>query len=376
MLYLDHAATSYQKSPAFYRAMDYYTRTHSVNAGRGGHSFSISGALGIAKTRESLARLFNISNPDRIAFCQNASMALNLAIGGILSDTTHAIVTQMEHNSVLRPVHRFGNYTMVSADKKGFVSADNVARSIRPDTRLIICTHASNVCGSIQPIKEIGKIAKQYGIPLLLDAAQTAGAYPIDVKALGVDMLAFSAHKGLLGPLGVGGLYVSESVTLKPVLSGGTGTQSDRLFQPVEMPELLEVGTQNTPAIMALKASVDYILARTPQAIHEYELSLAMHLIENLNNIPGITVYGMTEKKNRNATVLCNLAGMDSGGLADRLNDFNIATRAGWHCAYPAHCALGTEQSGGVRISFGAFSKTSDVAKVTDAIYRIAKQHR
>lgn len=377
MLYLDNAATSFEKPKCFYRAMNKYTRKFSVNAGRGGHRFSIAGANGIGETAEKLCTLFGISNPDRIAFSQNATLSLNLAIGGVLKNGGHAVITQMEHNSVLRPVHGYGNYSVVKADKFGRIDPDDVRAAIRPDTRLVISTHASNVCGTVEPVAEIAAAAHEAGALFLLDAAQTAGCKPINISEIGADMLAFSAHKGLLGPLGLGGLYVNESVELEPIISGGTGSFSQLAEQPRHMPDMLQAGTQNTPAIMALGACVDYILKITPSAFAEKQKTLAYMLIERLMNMNGVTVYGITSPGigDRNGTVLFNIDGFESGTLCEILNDeFKIAARGGWHCAYPAHCALGSEKSGGLRVSFGAFSNKKSVGTLADAVYKICKK--
>lgn len=379
MLYLDNAATSYQKPPEFYRAMDKYTRKYSVNAGRGGHNFSIKGAEGINETAEELAELFGIENSGRIAFSYNATMSLNQAILGILKGGEHAVVTQMEHNSVLRPVHSLENYTMVQADSLGRVSAENVKKAMRSDTKLVVCTHASNVCGSVEPIEQIGRIAHERGAVFLVDAAQSAGCRKIDVKKMNIDMLAFSAHKGLLGPMGVGGLYVGEGIELAPIISGGTGTQSQLLEQPSVMPDLLQAGTQNTPGIMALGASVKYIKRISEEVISYWQTRLAYQLIERLMNMEGVTVYGICSKDEgeRNGTVLFNIDNMESGEVCELLNDeYKIAVRGGWHCAYYAHRALGSEKSGGVRASFGFFSREKDAQILADAVYRISKEKR
>lgn len=379
MLYLDNAATSYKKPRCFYRSMATATRHLSVNTGRGGHGFSLKGARKINETCEKLCSLFNISNPERIAFSQNATLSLNLAICGILKNGGHAVITQMEHNSVLRPVHSFGNYTMVKADSSGKINPDDILNAIRPDTKLVISTHASNVCGTIEPVREIAEAAHKSGALFLLDAAQTAGCKPINIQKIDADMLAFSAHKGLLGPLGLGGLYVREGVELLPIISGGTGSFSHLAEQPRQMPDLLQSGTLNTPAIAALGKCIDYIQKITPQAIFQNQQTLAYMLIENLKNIKKVTVYGITSPNmgERNGTVLFNIENIESGILSEILNDdFKIAARGGWHCAYPSHCALGSEKSGGLRVSFGAFSNKKSVRILTDAIYRICKSDK
>lgn len=375
MLYLDNAATSYEKPKAFYDAMNYFTKKYSVNSGRGGHRFSLEGMSGIIDTSEKLCEMFSAESPECIAYSLNATTALNQAIGGILSKGGHAVVTQMEHNSVLRPVHALGNYTIVKADSLGRISPEDVRAAIHKDTVLVVSTHASNVCGTVMPIAEIGKIAHENGALFLADAAQTAGCKHINVKEMNIDMMAFSAHKGLLGPLGVGGLYVRSGIELAPIISGGTGSQSQNLDQPKNMPDLLQAGTMNTPAIMALGESISYINKVGIYNISEHQKMLAFMLIDNLKNMSGVTVYGITSsgEGDRNGTVLFNINGLESGEVCELLDSrFGIAARGGWHCAYPAHCALGSEKTGGLRASFGVFSDKKSVDMLTDAVYNLS----
>mgnify|MGYP000998981307 CR=1 FL=1 len=375
MLYLDNAATSYKKPAGVYWSMLKNTWKNSVNAGHGGHAYSIRGAAEILKTSEKLADLFHIKNPERIAFTQNATYALNMAIGGLLKNGGHAVVTQMEHNSVLRPVYYYGNYTIVKADRLGRIDPAAVEAAICQDTALIVCTHISNVCGTVQPIEEIGKIAQKHDIPFLVDAAQSAGCTEIDVKKMHIDMLAFSGHKGLLSPLGTGGLYVGDNISLEPVLFGGTGSYSESLIQPKVMPDLLQCGTLNTPAIMAMGAGVDYIRRMTPEGLGEKERRLAERFIGEILNMSNVTVYGLADGKDRNGTVAFNIRNMDSVETAQRLNDdFRICVRGGWHCAYHAHAAIGSEKEGAVRASFGAFDNMRSVEQIVDAVNKIAQK--
>lgn len=372
MIYLDNPATSMRKPACVISAMARNTRNFSVNAGRGGHSYSIKGAGAIAETQEALAEFFGIKNPERIAFTQNATYALNMGITGFLTRRDHVIITSMEHNSVLRPVHRLCSYTIVEANSQGEIDPRQIERAIRRNTKMVITTHASNVCGTIMPVYEIGKICKKYGLVYMLDSAQTAGIIPIDVEKMGVSMLAFSGHKGLMGPLGTGGLYVSESVNLSPVIVGGTGTQSKSRFQPENMPDMLHSGTLNTPAIMTLKTAVEYINSVGINNIEEKERSLAEYLISGLKNIQGVTVYGK-EKGNRNGTVAFNIGSLASGEVADMLDrDFGIAVRGGYHCAYTAHQSLGSEKSGAVRAGFGVFDTKKEADSLLFAVNKIA----
>ncbi len=375
MIYLDNAATSYQKPTEFYRAMDKGVRKFRVNAGRGGHYFSVIGADRVSETGEKLAELFGADNPERIAFSYNATMSLNQAIGGILKKGGHAVVTQMEHNSVLRPVNRYGNYTVAEANERGYVSAADIEAAIRPDTRLIVCTHCSNVCGSIQPVEEIIKLAKKHGILFLLDAAQTAGCYPINIKNLGADMVAFSGHKGLMGPQGTGGLYVRDGVKITPIISGGTGSRSDSIIQPDYMPDMLQSGTVNVPGIIALGEACKLIERETPEKIYETESWLAKQFIEDISVIDGVKIYGSMFGNQRNGTVAFNINGMSSTEVSELLDkEYNIAVRAGFHCAPLAHKALKTGGKGCVRVSFGFYNSKRHEKLAAKAICEIAKK--
>ena len=374
MIYLDNAATTLKKPLSLYPAVLKNTIINSANAGRGGHFYSVRASEGIYETAEAISTLFNIPSPEQLAFTPNATYALNYAILGLLSRDSHAIITQMEHNSVLRPIHKSCDYTVIKADRHGNIRLTDIKKSIRKNTKLIVCTHASNVCGTIMPIEQIGKLSRSHGIPFLVDAAQSAGSIPIDVEKLCIDLLAFSGHKGLMTPMGVGGLYVREGIKLNPIITGGTGSLSQSLTQPDFMPDILHNGTLNAPAIISAKKSVDFILKQTPQEIGKKEHFLASRLFENLKNMDNVTAYGSFEKGNHNGTVAFNVYDYDSVHTSEILNDkFKICTRGGWHCAYPAHQALGTEKKGAVRASFGFFNSVSDVAKLTDAIYFISK---
>lgn len=365
MLYLDNAATTVKKPWQTYAAMMYNTVFYSANAGRGGHKLSLRNMNKIIEVQELIGELFNIDQPQNIAFTPNATYALNMAIIGTLIDGGHAVVTQAEHNSVLRPVHRLGNYSVAKADKYGYVSVEEVEHAIRDDTKLIVCTHASNVCGTIQPVEEIGKIAKKYGIMFMLDAAQTAGCHEIDAQKINADFIAFSGHKGLMGPLGTGGLYVKNPEKLTAIITGGTGTDSESLVQPKVMPDMLHSGTLNTPAIAALGVSVRFILKEGAKAIGERERELSARLDDMLANTSGIELYG---NKNKIGISAFNRKGLSSAEFEERMGK-GIALRSGYHCAPLAHRALGTENIGAVRISFGAF----DTKRKVDRAYELIK---
>ena len=364
MLYLDNAATTVKKPWRVYAAMAYNTLFYSANAGRGAHRLSLRNMEKIIETQELIAQLFNISEPQNIAFTQNATYALNMAI---LGTKGHVVVTQMEHNSVLRPVHHRGNYSVAKADMTGFVSAEAVEKEIREDTRLVVCTHASNVCGTIEPVEEIARIAKKHNALFLIDAAQTAGCVEIDAQKTGADFIAFSGHKGLMGPLGTGGLYVKNPQLLETVITGGTGSESQSLIQPHIMPDMLHCGTVNATAIAALGEGVRFILREGVKAIGERERHLALTLSDMLKNTKGITVYG---RRGRTGVCAFNVRDMSSGAVADRIGE-SIALRSGYHCAPLAHEALGTSDRGVVRISFGAFDNMSSVNKAYRSIKEV-----
>lgn len=372
MIYLDNPATSLRKPAIVYQMMYKNTLYNSVNAGRGGHWASIRGAEGVAEAQEELAGLFNIANPERIAFTQNATYALNMAINGLLTRNDHVVITSMEHNSLLRPIHRLCSYTMVEANQYGEVDPADIEKAIRSNTKLIATTHASNVCGTILPVREIGSICKKHNIPYLLDSAQTAGILPIDVDAMNISLLAFSGHKGLMGPLGTGGLYVRDGMKLHPLIVGGTGTESQNKNQPENMPDMLHSGTLNTPAIMTLSSAVKYIKNIGAENIAATEKSLAESLYDGLKNIDGVTVYGLYQGA-RNGTVAFNIKDIDSQETADILNrNFNIAVRGGYHCAYTAHQTIGSEKTGAVRAGFGAFSTKKESNALLYAVHKIA----
>ena len=370
MLYLDNAATTIRKPFSVYAELFKYTLFRCGNAGRGGHKKSAEAVRAIVNTQDLLARLFNISRPQNIIFTPNATYALNTAILGT-AGSGHVIVTAMDHNSVLRPVYLLGNYTVVKADAQGRVDPKDVENAVRPDTSLIVCTHASNVCGTIEPVREIGAVARRHGIPFLLDAAQTAGCVDIDAEGIGADMIAFPGHKALMGPLGTGGLYVKEPKKLAPLVTGGTGSNSESLTQPEIMPDKFHSGTLNTPAIAALGKSVEYILRRGAGNIGAHEREIACEFRERLMNMSNVTVYGAKESV---ATVAFNVGNMDSEEFAESLGG-RAAVRAGYHCAPLAHMTLGTKRTGAVRVSFGAFNKKKDARKIADYVYRISREN-
>lgn len=374
MIYLDNPATSRKKPLQVTASLIYNSIVNSSNAGRGSHRYSLRGAGLIAAAAEDTARLFGIEDSGQIAFTSGASLALNMAILGVLKNGGSAIVTSMEHNSVLRPVHMMGAYTVVWADENGYVNPNDIEAAIEPDTKLIVCTHASNVSGSIQPIAKIGAIARKHGIIFLVDCAQTAGSVTINVEEMNIDLLAFSGHKGLAGPLGTGGLYVRKNVELSPIITGGTGSLSESLLQPDFMPDMLQTGTMNTPAIAALGRAVRVAQDYGIERILHHERNLAEEFIENIIASQGVRVLGGCDMNRRNGTVAFTIDGIESGKAAEILDSkYHIAVRGGWHCAYLAHKTLGTEKTGAVRVGFGRYNNRAQVKKLAKAVREISK---
>lgn len=371
MMYLDNSATSRRKPISVYGSLLRNTLFNSANAGRGSNPKSLKALKTVVAAQEAAAELINADNPLNIAFVPNATLALNMVILG-MERRGHIAVTQMDHNSVLRPAFKHGNYSVAAADKTGYVSAAEVERILRPDTRLIVCTHASNVCGTIEPIAEIGALAKSRGILFMADAAQTIGCARVDVKEMNADFLAFSGHKGLMAPLGTGALYVRDENTFNAVITGGTGSRSESLAQPSQMPELLHAGTLNVPAIAAMSEAAKFIMRHGAEAIGEAEREIANKLAEELKNMDGVTVYGREE---RTGAVAFNIDGIGSAEVAELINPY-AAVRSGYHCAPMAHKALGTYETGAVRASFGFYSRKRDAAKFADIVRRAVRTAR
>jgi cysteine desulfurase / selenocysteine lyase len=378
MIYLDNAATSWPKPAAVTRAVRQMIDGGAGNPGRTSHHNAMNTALMVQACREHLAQLFGILNPLRICFTANTTDALNLAIKGVLAPGDHVLCSSIEHNSVWRPLtaleERGVELTVVETDAGGVLDPSEIEKRIRGNTRLIAVLHASNVSGSIQPIAAIGRIARQHGIAFLVDAAQTAGSIPIDVESMRIDLLAFPGHKGLLGPQGTGGLYVAESVELRPLKEGGTGSESLSSLQPAFYPDRLESGTLNLPGIAGLNESVRYLLRRGVANIERKEAALTQKLLAGLAGIDGVVVYGPAVGVPRAAVVSFNIRGMDSEFVAVQLESLaDIACRPGWHCAGLAHRTLGTEKSGTVRLSPGAFTKSGEIEIALGAIRNLAR---
>ncbi len=375
-IYFDNAATSFPKPEAVYRAVEHALREIGAGPGRGSHRQGLAASRLVFEAREAIAGLFGVADSARVIFTHSATEALNLAVNGLLKPGDHVVSTTMEHNSLVRPLHLAEQngveVTWVAGDKSGVVESRQIAAAMRGNTRLVAITHCSNVTGAIQPIGEIGALTRKSGIRLLVDAAQSAGAIPIDVNALGIDLLAVPGHKGLFGPQGTGFLYIAEGVELRPLLVGGTGGYSASAEQPETLPERFESGTLNTPGIAGLKAGVEFVRSTGVAAIRRKEILLVTQLLDGLMGIPGVDTYAPESAEMRGGVVSFTVAGHDPAEIGFRLdNEFDIAVRVGLHCAPSAHRTIGTYPGGTVRVSPGYFSSEQDIETFLRALRSI-----
>ena len=376
-LYFDNAATSSPKPQIVLDRIQAALTEFNANPGRSGHPAALAAAREVLACREALAELLGCEDPARIAFAFNCTDALNLAIKGVLRYGDHAIATQLEHNSVLRPLSALAargriSLSIVPPRPDGFVSPDDIRAAVRKNTHLIAVTHASNVTGAIQPVAAIGQMARREGICYLIDGAQALGALPVNVRALGCDLYAFPGHKSLLGPMGTGGLYMRPGLSLRPLREGGTGTDSESMLQPESLPEKYESGTLNLPGIAGLGAGCAFVKERV-SAIMAHERELTQALYEGLSAIPGAEIYSPREEAARAGIVSFNLEGLTSSDVSDRLANAGIAVRGGLHCAPGAHRFLNTLRRGAVRASVGYANTFEEVDAFLDAVKRIAK---
>ncbi|MCX7772590.1 MAG: aminotransferase class V-fold PLP-dependent enzyme [Clostridia bacterium] len=379
MVYLDNAATSYPKPAEVYEKVIKAMHEAGANPGRSSHEMARASATAVMNTRELLATLFHIDNPLQIGFTCNATLALNMAIHGLLKKGDHVVTSAMEHNSVLRPLYELKkrgriDYTVVYPDNMlGEMDPSQISKAIRHNTRLIILTASSNVTGTVMPYQEIGEIALKKGILFLLDASQGAGVLPIDVKGMNISLMAFPGHKSLLGPQGTGGLYVDERVELRPILQGGTGSRSFETIHPSFMPDMAEAGTLNTPGIAGLGAAVEWILKTGQEAILQKKELLIQRLYERLSESSKITLYSKVGNHCNSGIVAFIINGVDSSETGNSLDsDYKIAVRSGFHCAPLAHKALQTENSGLVRLSPGYFNTLEEMNYAADCILELA----
>lgn len=378
MIYLDNAATTLHKPPQVMEAVLHAMITMG-NAARGAHGGALEASRTVFGTREKLARLFSCRRADHVVFTANSTEALNIAINGTIHRGDHVISTDCEHNSVLRPLYRLEEerdveLDFVPADRQGRVDYSDFERLMRPNTRAVVCTHCSNLTGNIMDLERISDIAHRHGALLLVDASQTAGTVPIHMEALGVDVLCFTGHKGLMGPQGTGGLCIRPGVEIAPWKVGGSGVHSYDRHHPMEYPTRLEAGTLNSHGIAGLSAALDVILERGVEDIQRAEHALMQRFYEGVRDIPGVTVYGDFSVPERCAIVALNIRDYDSSAVSDELTvTYGIATRPGAHCAPQMHKALGTTEQGAVRFSFSFYNTEQEVDAAIAAVRAIAE---
>ena len=375
MIYLDNAATTLQKPPEVGQAMLAALQT-AGNPGRGAHEPTLHAARLVYGAREALVELFHAESPACIAFAANATQALNTALCGLLAPGDHVLTTVCEHNSVLRPLYRLRGQGVqvdfVGVDAQGKLRCEQFAQRLRPNTKAIVVTHASNVTGCVTDLVRVSAFAKAHGLLMIVDAAQTAGARPIDVQELGLDVLCFTGHKALLGPQGTGGLYVRPGLQMAPLVVGGSGVHSFAEAHPAEMPTALEAGTLNVPGLAGLGAGVRWLLEQGVEALHTREMALTRSFWEGVREVPGVVLYG-TLTAPRAPIVSLNLAGEDSARVADALwEEYGICVRAGAHCAPQMHRALGTVEQGVVRFSFSHQNTEAEVQCAVKAVRALA----
>lgn len=378
MIYMDNAATTMRKPQEVVDAV-MNAMCSMGNAGRGAHAASLSASRVIYNARESLARFFGAENPKQIVFTNNSTESLNIAIKGLFEPGDHAVTTMLEHNSVLRPLYEMQEkgveVTIVKSNKKGTISYEELEAAVKDNTKAIVITNASNLTGNYVDVKRVGEIAKKKGVLLVVDASQTAGVYPINVKEMNIDILCFTGHKSLLGPQGTGGLYVREGLKLKPLKCGGSGVQTYLKKHPDDMPTALEAGTLNGHGIAGLGAAIEYLEKEGIDNIRAKELQHMWHFYNGIKDIPGVKVYGDFDTEVRCPVVTLNIGDYDSSEVSDELlMIYGISTRPGAHCAPLMHEALGTVSQGAVRFSFSHYNTEEEVETAINAIRELAEE--
>ena len=377
MIYMDNAATTMHKPECVIEAV--LAAMHSMgNAGRGAHAASLDASRTIYGTREELANFFHAESPKQIVFTSNSTESLNTAIRGTIEAGDHVITTEMEHNSVLRPLYDLADHgvevTILPADETGMICYDDFEKEIRSNTKAIVCTNGSNLTGNMIDVKRVGEIAKKHDLLFIVDASQTAGVYEIDVQDMQIDILCFTGHKGLLGPQGTGGMYVRSGLSVKPLKCGGSGVDTYNTHHPKEMPTALEAGTLNGHGIAGLGAGIGYIVENGIDKLREKELDMMWKFYNGVKDIPGVKVYGDFQTKRRCPIVALNIGDYDSSEVSDELlMTYDISTRPGAHCAPLMHKALGTVEQGAVRFSFSHFNTDEEVEIAIKAIEELSK---
>ena len=378
MIYLDNAATSRPKPPGVAEAVLAAMETYG-NSGRGAHEDALAASRGVYAVRERVSALFRAPGADRVVFTPNSTMALNIAISGLLEPGDHVISTDWEHNSVLRPLHRLRelgvSVDFVPAGRQGKLDYSAFERLLRPETKAVVCTHGSNLTGDLLDIDAVGAFARWHGLLFILDASQTAGVFPIDMERQHIDVLCFTGHKSLLGPQGTGGLCIGRGVEIRPFAVGGTGVQSFLETQPEEYPTRLEAGTLNSHGLAGLGAALDFLAETGMETIRSHEQKLARRFYEQVSKIPGVTVYGDFSTADRAPIVTLNISDWDSAQVSDKLAErFGIATRPGAHCAPRFHRALGTETQGAVRFSWSWANTMEETDAAAEAVRILAEE--
>lgn len=377
MIYLDNAATSFPKPESVYQALDAFARQQLANPGRAGHKMAVASEQTLEEGRHQLNQLLHGKDPDRFIFTLNCTDALNMAFKGVLQEGDHVITTDLEHNSVSRPLRAMElanriTLTRLQADGAGTIDVDAIKQAITPKTRLIALTHASNVLGTIQPIAEVGQLAREHDVLFLVDAAQTVGVLPVDIEQMQIDLLAFPGHKCLFAPTGTGVLYTGPRVQVKPWREGGTGGDSSSETQPTELPYFLEGGTPNVLGVAGLIAGIKYIQAEGMEKIHAHELALSERLRRRLLEMDGVEIFGHDNVEQRVSTLSFSceaLPATEIGGILDQA--FEIAVRPGLHCAPYIHRSIGTFPDGTVRVSPGAFNTEEEIDQLAQALEEI-----
>ena len=378
MIYLDNAATTLHKPPEVAEAVKQAILT-AGNAARGAHCVSLAASRTVFETRQKLAQLFSCPRKDHVVFTMNSTEALNIAIYGLLSPGDHVISTDLEHNSVLRPLYDLQTrgvfVDFVPADRLGNVRYEDFEALFRENTKAIVCTHASNLTGNVLDIVRISEIAHAHGALLIVDASQSAGVIPIDMQKMDIDVLCFTGHKGLMGPQGTGGLCIRPGIEIRPLLRGGTGVHSYDKNQPQAYPTRLEAGTLNSHGLAGLDAALDFLLAKSVEKIYARERLLMRRFYEAVRDIPGVMVYGDFSQDEHAAIVALNIRDYDSSEVSDALfTDYGIATRPGAHCAPRMHEALGTVKQGAVRFSFSYFNTEAEVDTAIRAVRELSAE--
>ncbi|SJZ88114.1 aminotransferase class V-fold PLP-dependent enzyme [Garciella nitratireducens] len=380
-LYLDHAATSFPKAPGVVESMSNYLIEVGSNVNRGVYQSSFDAENILFETRELICELFHFQKPENVVFTKNITESLNVLIKGILHKNDHIIVSSMEHNAVMRPLNalltRGVSFSKVPCNKYGELNPEDIKKYIQPNTKAILMTHASNVCGTILDLVKVGKICKEKGFYFIIDTAQTAGFLDIDYEKLNADAIAFTGHKGLLGPQGIGGFIIGEDMAnqMNSLIQGGTGSLSEEETQPDYMPDKFEAGTLNIPGIYGLNASLKYILKTGLKTIREKELYILKYFLDELSNLSALKIIGKKHLKERTAVVSIDIPQEDTGEIAYELfKDFGIMTRCGLHCAPSAHKTLGTFPHGTIRFSFSHHNTIKDITYTIDALNQIMKK--